>query len=230
MAMNGLPNAKTVGYLDINDVSRCFVWLNLGASSMLQPQTFRSAAVHETWHCIQFKVVANNGSGSGTQQRNLLHTALIEGFATYLTMLVSPDLSETELLFWTDEELAAANERSTEIIQAFEKDRNKTNHQDLREWYYLDIPLSSVPGAPSRSGYYVAYLAIQAYADQLDEEIRSNQVDLVNHLLEVTGDAKGREDVFQALSRKQDIDASGTVVLSPFFSRLVFCWRLLPLW
>ena len=205
--------SKTVGYFDIDNVSRCFVWLNLGATGMLQPEIFRSAAVHETWHCIQFKEIAHNGS-SGTQKRNLLHTSLIEGFATYLTMLVNPDLSETELLFWTNEDLAAANERSTEIIQAFEKDRNEIDHQGLREWYYIDIPLSSVPGAPPRSGYYVAYLAMQAYADQLDEEIRSNRGDLVSHLLEVTGDAEGREDIFQALLRKQDLGTSGTVVLS----------------
>ena len=204
-------NAKTVGLVSTNDgLSRCFVWFNLGASRMLQPQVFRSAAVHETWHCVQYKEAPNFGDGAGTGQRDLLQVSLVEGFATFLTKLVSPDLSETELLFWTDEELEAAKERKEEIVDAFEKDRSKTAQRDIGQWYFLDIPLSSVQGAPSRSGYYVAYLALQAYVAQLAEELQVDQTELVSHLIEVIGNANGREDVFQALLKNQPLGTSGT--------------------
>ena len=101
-------------------------------------------------------------------------------------------------------------ERKEEIVDAFEKDRRKKDNQDISQWYFIDIPLSSVPGAPSRSGYYVAYLALQAYVSQLAEELQLDQAKLVSHLIEVIGDADGREDVLQTLLKDQALGTSVT--------------------
>lgn len=76
----------------------------------------------------------------------------------------NPQFAEHELLFWSDQEFAAAEERRTEILEASAVERN--NADNLRGWLVLDASLAAVPSAPSRSAYCVALLAFKAYVGQ----------------------------------------------------------------
>ena len=52
------------------------------------------------------------------------------------------------------------------IIRAFAKQRYVTDSAQLQQFLALHKPLQAVPGAPDRTGYYVALLAIRAWVRQ----------------------------------------------------------------
>lgn len=194
------------GYLDASNAraegifnNRCLARFNLGARGMLDPHVFRSALLQETWHCVQF---ARQPVETPSPTIDLLAVTMLEGVAQYLVHLTDPLLDDTDILFWRVEEWDAAVEREAEIVQEFETMRTSRDRVDWQEWIYLGMPLSVVPGAPSRCAYFVGYRAVQAYVNQLQLGTNistNNATALARHLLELEGTSKGREEMFQAI-------------------------------
>jgi hypothetical protein len=199
------------GYQDATGVAtagsiqgRCWIWINLGANRMLNPSYFMSGFIHETWHCFQ--------SPTGTTPTTLLEIVLREGVVMYLTSMVDPSISETDILLWSEEELEAAKEQRDALVDAFGEVRTTTDASQIAQWYYLGVVPSNVPEAPSRSGYYIGLLAIQAYvSNNYDNLIEGGESSLARHLLTVTDSEQGREDIWQALSTQQQSQPDGTL-------------------
>ena len=119
------------------------------------------------------------------------------------TSLVEDDDREFDmhdLLFWSVDELAAAEQHQKEILEEFVKVRS--NVKSLDEWMYLNIPLGSVPGAPSRCAYFVGMLAFKAYVEQ--QELPPP----VEELLSLANSPEGREAVWRALVLEKSLDDS----------------------
>jgi len=187
-------NAQVAGFLE----GRCVVFLNLGARNMLEYVYFASAGIHESWHCFQTQ------EESFPAEPDLMRRTFQEGVVTYLTAVTTTEnITDTALLFWTKEELAAAEERKTEILLAFESDRASTDPAILSQYYNLGVPLSEVPGAPSRSGYYVALLAYRTYVDNYPVPATLDTSELPKFLLDVTDSAEGREEIWQVLAARE---------------------------
>jgi len=189
-------NAKMFGYL--ND-ERCMTFLNLGARNMLQPDTFEIAIRHETWHC--FHRIDNS-------PRDLRKLTFREGVVTYLTSTTgNASYSNPDVLFWSFQEWQAAEERKRDILLEYAKVQSDTNPQTLSEWTRAGVPLSTVPGAPSRCGYYVGLLAYRAYVQQQQEDL--NMSLSAYTLLELADFPSGREEIWKALVQKEGLSFDG---------------------
>ena len=220
-------NAKMYGFIptDMGLVGegRCVLMFNLGAIRMLTPDYFQIAATHETWHCYQFAlhhvdvenllVESDNDDNNDESENDLLKFSMREGIATYLTSLSTSINEENtnggkfetqDLLFWSTEEYDAASTLKRDILLEFSNVRHVTTDQSVfQEWLVLNIPLRNVDGAPSRCAYYVAYLAIQAYVEEMAQE----GVELSpRELLDLTETSNGREMIWQALVKKETLD------------------------
>jgi len=192
-------NARTIG-ISTAPHGRCFIWLNLGARNMVQHGTFASAVVHETWHCYQIRLELSSQQQSGSAGLTSTTTwqaALREGVVTYLTAVTQPDLSIEDLLFWSPEEVAAAEERRTQLISNFADIRTSTDPAVANAWLVLGLSPSAVTGAPSRAGYYLAYLAVQAYAEQLDDDLINTESKLIRHVLLESVKVSGQEAIWE---------------------------------
>jgi hypothetical protein len=85
-----------------------------------------------------------------------------EGVATAATQVVDPDVGDAAALLWSEAELAAAVARRAELVRAFRRDAASTDQGLLRAWFTLGVE-PPVAGAPSRSGYYIMWLAARAW-------------------------------------------------------------------
>jgi hypothetical protein len=125
---------------------------------------------------------------------------------TYLTSLLNKNFTEHDLLFWTEEELAAANEHKMEILRAFAVARNSTDPAVIRQWYYSGVPLLEVKGAPSRCAYYVSLFMVRAHVDTLKQTMPTLTGDEITRmLLRESKRPQVREDMWQALVEEEGL-------------------------
>lgn len=192
-------NAKVVGLLPSGSGNpeefRCTILLNLGAREMLREAYFAIASIHETWHCFH--------SRADVSPNDLLKRTLREGLVTYLSEVVMesmPELSysQEDIFFWSFDELEAAQSNEAAILEAFAAVRTET--EGLQEWLVLGRPLSTVAGAPSRSAYYIGYLAIATYVDEKERTLSSPS--FAKDLVDMVDTPEGREEIFQTLLQK----------------------------
>ena len=132
----------------------------LNRSALAEGRLWDAAILHETWHCYQPPI---------TEAQTLLARAVFEGLATHLTQLADPTLDGPTVMLWSEVEWSAASERKDAIVAAFARRRDARDPKLWTPWLTLGKPLQSVPGAPSRCGYYVALLAIRAWHAQHPE-------------------------------------------------------------
>jgi len=194
-------NAKNYGIIPGGDIGagRNLIVLNIGAHRMLEPDYFDSATIHETWHCFH--------SPTDLSPDDLLKRTLREGVVMYLTSVIGPEYSDHTLLFWSEEELSAAEARKADILMEYQAARLETDQAKVNEWYVLGVPLSTVPGAPSRSGYYVALLVFRAYTEQISLVQPAAADQEAIFLLEKTDSPEGREEMWQTLAVQEGLVA-----------------------
>lgn len=150
-------NAQTFGVDPLTGRPR--IALNLAA--LARGRHLEAALVHETAHAFHFF-----GGGRGPERGDrLADRALVEGVATLLAQRLVDDLGDADALLWSAEELAAAAARRGELTAAFRADASSTDPARHAPWLVLGVANDRVAGAPSRSGYYVAWLAARAWMD-----------------------------------------------------------------
>jgi len=113
------------------------------------------AILHESVHTFQ-----------ETATEDLLSLCMLEGVAIWVTQQIDETLNDHEALMWSEAQLSAARDRVGDITMAFEKVRNSREKADFAKFVDADIPLSDVSGAPSRTGYYLGWLAIRTWFEQ----------------------------------------------------------------
>lgn len=146
------PSAATNGKTFDPDplTGRPQVVLNL--APLTRDGNLEAVCVHELLHTLQ------GPGGSRAVDRGMR-----EGSATLGTQLVDPSVGDAAALLWSDVELAAAEERRDELVAAFLRDAGSDDRDVQHAWFTLGAELDAVPGAPSRSGYYVCWLACKAW-------------------------------------------------------------------
>lgn len=145
-----LTNAKTFDHHP--QTGRPQVALNL--LSLSRGNHWEAAVAHETVHTFQ----------DVARAKTLLAKCVNEGVATYLGQQINPT-SDEDALFWSQEELAAAESRFAAIYRAFDEEKLETNPERIKPFIMLETPLRSVRGAPSRTGYYLAFRACKAWCE-----------------------------------------------------------------
>ncbi|NND96557.1 MAG: hypothetical protein HKN47_04415 [Pirellulaceae bacterium] len=132
---------------------RHIVILNL--SALAEGDNWEAAILHETWHTFQGRIGKTLGERS-------VH----EGMATYLTGVTDPDLQDHQLMMWTRSQWDAASQHHDAILQAFADSVDSQDASAVNAFTKLNVPLSSVPDAPDRCGYYVGLLACRAWRQE----------------------------------------------------------------
>lgn len=128
------------------------------ALNLMEIETVREwevALLHESVHTFQ-----------NTITNDLLSLSMLEGVAIWVTQQIGDTITDHEALMWSEEELAAARERVDEITTEFEKVKNSSEQADIARFAAGNVPLSEVPGAPARTGYYLGWLAIRTWFEQ----------------------------------------------------------------
>jgi len=126
--------------------------LVLNLAVLASAGNFETVSLHECLHTFQ------SFAGERAVDRGMR-----EGTATLGTQLVDPSISDAEALLWTEAEFAAAEQRQDALIAGFKQIAASTDAGRLRSWFDLGATFADVPGAPSRSGYYVCWLACRAW-------------------------------------------------------------------
>jgi|GEM_PF-5433156 len=127
----------------------------LNRSALEEKKGWESALLHESVHTFQ-----------GEMGTTLTERAIYEGVATYITKLIEPKLVDHQVLLWTAEKWKAAEARREKIIAAFAKAKDETEPKVTVPFLFLHEKLTSVDGAPDRTGYYVGYLACKAWHER----------------------------------------------------------------
>jgi hypothetical protein len=112
-----------------------------------------TVALHESLHTFQ---------APDTGATRVMDRGRREGVATAATQVVDPDVGDAAALLWSEAALAAAVARRAELVRAFRRDAASTDQGLLRAWFTLGVE-PPVAGAPSRSGYYIMWLAARAW-------------------------------------------------------------------
>ncbi|MEM7515537.1 MAG: hypothetical protein AAF368_01250, partial [Planctomycetota bacterium] len=147
----GLPKGTNARTFDVDRVTgRIRVLLNL--SALADAKAFTAAAVHETVHTRQ-----------KLSDRSLKGRALAEGIASYLTHRILPDLTQAEALMWTPEELESAQKNETKLLEAFKRASLSDDPEVHATFLQLGPTPAGVPGAPSRTAYWIGYLAAKRW-------------------------------------------------------------------
>ena len=120
--------------------------------AMRDAEHLRESMIHEIVHTMQKGV-----------QRRLMDRALNEGSAVFLTQALEPGYSDARVLGWSESELAAARQRHGEILRAFLRSFESPDRRQWRAFVHGAEPLEAVPGAPSRTAYYLGFLACRAW-------------------------------------------------------------------
>lgn len=143
-------NGRSFGIDPVN--GRPQVVLNL--AELGPAGNFDTVCMHECLHTFQW-----------FPGRRAVDRGMREGTATLGTQIIDPSVSDAEALLWSDAELAAAERHRDELIAEFKKVAASTDEQLMNAWFRLDGKLTDIPDAPSRSGYYVCWLACQAWRE-----------------------------------------------------------------
>ena len=148
------PEVRTNGKtFDADPVTgRPSVLFNLAA--LAGDGSFDTIVLHEGLHTFQ---------APDPGPTRVVDRGMREGAATLGTQLVST-IGGAAALLWTEEQLAAAEARRDAIVSAFRRDAASTDPALLRAWFTLDVD-PPVAGAPSRSGYFVMWLAARAWME-----------------------------------------------------------------
>lgn len=142
-------NARTFGPDPVTGRPR--IVLNINALS--SGRRFELAILHESAHVL----------GPARAGNDLLSRAIAEGIATELSLLLADRSEPSEALFWSPAELAAAQGLQAEIDAAFRAAASSTSPEDQASFLQLGGRIATVPGAPSRCGYWVAWRAVRAW-------------------------------------------------------------------
>lgn len=129
---------------------RTRVLLNLAV--LRDEEAFRIAVVHETIHTLQ----PQGGS-------RLVDRALKEGVATYLSGQLLTDVPQHKILMWTQEQFQSAEKYRKELVDLFRRSAESVDPRVHHQFLNLDGRLEALSEAPSRSGYYVAWLAARSW-------------------------------------------------------------------
>ena len=81
----------------------------------------------------------------------------------WISQAFVPKASEAQVLMWSAPQLSAARGVERELLAEFRKVAGSTAPQAAAEWLTLDRAPGQVDGAPSRSGYFAAWRAIQGW-------------------------------------------------------------------
>lgn len=145
------PNATNAQVIGADSATgRARVTLNLAAFRALP--ALELAAAHEFVHTLQT-----------SRSSTLLDRAIREGVATYVSQLVYPKATDHEALMWSKAKLASAEQHKEKILAAFRAMKDETDEKKFGSFVYLNVPLRDVPGAPDRTAYFVAWLAVRAW-------------------------------------------------------------------
>jgi len=140
-------NARSFGPDPVTGRRR--VLLNLCALRALGQ--FEVAVIHETVHTFQ-----------RTFGGRLLDQAVVEGVATLATQMLRPETTDAQALMWSEDELRAARRKQDGIIAAFLRSAQSTDGKARATFLQLRPGLDR-SGAPSRSGYFVGWLAARTW-------------------------------------------------------------------
>lgn len=121
-------------------------------AALARRRHFDAAVIHETVHTYQ-----------GSVGPTLLERAIFEGVPTYLTQVVDPTLTDYDVLLWSPEELRAAREHHDAILTAIRELADSSDPAVHTPYMILHSQPARIPGAPSRSAYYIAWLAAKAW-------------------------------------------------------------------
>ncbi len=144
-------NAKAFG--PDSQTQRPQILLNL--LRLQDQEDFEIAVIHETIHTLQ-----------KPYSRTLGDRIVQEGMATYLSQALRKGTSTTKAMMWSAKDQKAAERLENKIIRTIKKLKDSTSIQVQREFLQLGKSPSSIPGAPSRCGYYAGYLAVKKWAEK----------------------------------------------------------------
>lgn len=149
----GAPHGTNARSFDHDTVTgRPRVLLNL--TMLADEGAFETAALHETIHTRQ-----------QLGGKRLLDRAVHEGVATRLSQLLRPGTPDHQALMWTEDELARARAHHDAILDAFRDAAASTDPGVHTPFVVLGRRHVAFPAAPSRTGYYVGWLAARAWTD-----------------------------------------------------------------
>ena len=147
----GSPDGTNARTFDRDPLTgRVRVLLNLAAFQ--DEQSFETAIVHETIHTLQ----SHDG-------KRLVDRAMREGVAMYLSAALLPGVADHKALMWSEEQFQAAEKYRKGILKAFRQAADSTDPNVHEQFLTLGGRIEKFPEAPSRSGYYVAWLAVKAW-------------------------------------------------------------------
>ncbi len=147
----GKTNARCFGLSP--QTGRPRVALNL--MELATVREWQVAILHESVHTFQ-----------ETTAEDLLSLCMLEGVAIWVTQQIDETVTDREALMWTEDQINAARDHVAEITEAFDKVKNSDNKADFAKFVAADVSLPEVPGAPSRTGYYLGWLAIRTWFEQ----------------------------------------------------------------
>lgn len=148
-------NAKTFHADQIT--GRPQVLLNL--CQLKDSVSFEVAVLHETVHTFQKRV-----------GKRLVDRAIHEGVATHISQVLRPGTKDTEALMMSEKDLQAAKRYHKKILAEFREVHNSKDEIVHRQFLQAGSKLSRVRSAPSRSGYYVGWLAARAWSKKHKEK------------------------------------------------------------
>lgn len=125
----------------------------LNLAPLARDGNLEAVALHESLHTFQ---------APDTGPVRVMDRGRREGVATAATQVVDPDVADAAALLWSEAELEAAHARRDELVAAFRRAAGSADPGLLRAWFTLGVD-PPVAGAPSRSGYYVMWLAARAW-------------------------------------------------------------------
>lgn len=143
-------NAKTSMNAD-QATGRPQVLLNL--CMLADPVSFEVAVLHETIHTLQNPV-----------GKRLVELTVHEGVATHLSQVLRPGTKDNAALMWSNKDLRSAKHHHDKILAEFRKVSDSKDESVHSEFLQAGNKLSKVPGVPSRSGYYLGWLAVRAWS------------------------------------------------------------------
>lgn len=129
------------------------VALNLAAIET--SREWEIAILHESVHTFQDRAA-----------QDLLSLCMLEGVAIWVTQQIEKSVTDYEALMWSRDQLDAARIRVDAIIEEFDRVKHSRERSDLVRFVAANVSLSEVPGAPSRTGYYLGWLAIRTWFEQ----------------------------------------------------------------
>lgn len=117
-----------------------------GLNSSYNPDVFYIHEIFHLYHAIHFKKDLDG-------EKNLLIAAWEEGLASYVSEVLAPKASLSEVLM--DNNLGNCIEKKNFYINQFKKDMFKADDDSYRKWFLIS---STDKVIPKRAGYCIGYL------------------------------------------------------------------------